>query len=355
MYFESRLWAFTREVRGRLCWTTILGLFSVTCGVARLALLGWFLGGLLAGEPLASLLPLIGLVGLAMVARALLEHARTMMAHRTAALVQAKLRRTLFEKVMALGPGYAAGQRSGTLTLALTENIDQLETYFGKFIPQFALAIVTPPLIFLLIAVIDLPVAAVLLLFAFIALFAPALWHGLDQKNAKGLRDSYGAFAADFLDSVQGLATLKAFGQSAARGRRLEERARDLAAKTLRVLATNVLARGITDSSIACGAAAALALGAWRVHHGLMTLPELTVIVMLGTETFRPLRDLRSALHQGMVGLSAAHGLYAILDAEPPVHDAVPAPVTGLTPELRFEGVAFRYPGTSRMIHKQLD
>src|SRR3546814_5807689 len=76
------------------------------------------------------------------------------------------------------------------------------------------------------------------------------------------------------------------------------------------VLGTNTLARGITDASIALGAAAALALGAYRVEAGEMELSALLVILLLGVEIFRPMRDLRSVLHQGMVGLSAAQGLY---------------------------------------------
>src|SRR4029450_3874703 len=94
---------------------------------------------------------------------------------------------------------------------------------------------------------------------------------------------------------------------------------------TMWVLATNSLARGITDSAIACGAAAALALGAYRVEGGAMSLSALLVILMLGVEIFRPMRELRSVLHQGMVGMSAAQGIYQVLDDQPEVADAAPA------------------------------
>ncbi|KXU31512.1 ABC transporter [Sphingobium sp. 22B] len=355
MYFESRLWAFTRGIRGRIVWTTGIGLLSVACGIGRLAMLGWLLAGLLGGKPIETLVRLILGIVAVMAARAALEQVRAMAAHRTAAMVQAKLRRTIFDKVAALGPGYAGMQRSATLTLALTESIDQLETWFGKFLPQFGLAILTPPLIFLTIAFIDLPVACTLLAFALLALFGPALWHALDQRNAQGLRQAYGAFAADFLDSVQGLATLKAFGQSKARGDRLAIRAQELCTRTMRVLATNVMVRGITDSMIALGAAAALAVGCWRIANGQMGLPELVVIVLLGTETFRPIRELRSALHQGMVGLSAAQGLYVLLDADPIVADAPAQALPTLAPTIDFDAVRFAYPGTSRTIHDGLD
>ena len=67
----------------------------------------------------------------------------------------------------------------------------------------------------------------------------------------------------------------------------------------MRVLSTSVMTRGITDAGIAIGAAAALALGVWRVSHGLMTIEALLIVLMAGTEVFRPLRDLRSVLHRG--------------------------------------------------------
>ena len=121
------------------------------------------------------------------------------------------------------------------------------------------------------------------------------------------------------------------------------------------VLATNVLARGITDSAIACGAAAALALGAFRVEAGTMELSALLIILMLGIEIFRPMRELRTVLHQGMVGMSAAQGLYQILDSRPLIEDAPAAPLAQpLAPSLAFEGVRFRYPGTARLVHDGL-
>src|SRR5262249_9416064 len=152
------------------------------------------------------------------------------------------------------------------------EGVEQLEVYFGQFLPQFLVSLVTPLVIFAVIAWVDLPVAGVMLAFALLALFAPALWHRHDVANSLGRQRAYAAFAAEFLDSVQGLATLKAFGQSKARADKLEGQARELFRRTMWVLATNVLARGITDSAIACGAAAALALGAYRVEAGAMSL-----------------------------------------------------------------------------------
>jgi ATP-binding cassette subfamily C protein CydCD len=356
MHFEPRLWMFTQGVRLRILGAVLIGLAAVGLGVARLALLGWLIGAVFAGRALADLALPAGLTAAAMVARGAFEHWRTMLAHVTAARVQTRLRRTIYDRIAALGPGSVSRQRSGALVLSLVDGVEQLETYFGRFLPQALVALLTPLLIFAVVALIDLPVAAVMLGFAVVALFAPAIWHKLDVANSRGRQQAYASFAAEFLDSIQGLATLKAFGQSRARADRLEVEARDLFRRTMWVLAINVMSRGITDSAIACGAAAALALGAWRVEAGAMSLPALLVILMLGVEVYRPLRELRTVLHQGMVGLSAAHGLYQILDDRPLVADAPPAPLDRpLAPTIAFEAVRFAYPGTRRTVHDGLD
>src|SRR3546814_16610851 len=98
------------------------------------------------------------------------------------------------------------------------------------------------------------------------------------------------------------------------------------------VLGINVLSRGITDSAIACGAAVALAVGAFRVAAGDMELTALLVILMLGVQIFRPMRELRSVLPQGMLGMPAAPGLHQILVA-PPLLAATPPPPPPRPPE----------------------
>jgi ATP-binding cassette subfamily C protein CydCD len=356
MHIEPRLWAFTKGVRLRILWAVLIGLAASALGVARLGLLGWLIGALFAGQSLEQLLLPVAAIAIVMVLRGVFEHWRAMVAHETASRVQVALRRTIYEKIAALGPGTVGRQRSGALTLSLIDGVEQLETYFGQFLPQFLISLLSPILIFVAIAFIDLPVACVMLLFALIALFAPALWHKFDVARSVDRQRAYATFAAEFLDSIQGLTTLKAFGQSKARGDHLEREAKDLFQRTMWVLATNVLARGITDSAIACGAAAALALGAFRVEAGAMDLSALLVILMLGIEIFRPMRELRTVLHQGMVGMSAAHGLYQILDSRTLIDDAPAARLARpLTPSIVFEQVQFRYPGARRLVHDGLN
>ena len=227
--------------------------------------------------------------------------------------MQETLRGKLYDKIAELGPAWFAGERTGGVMLSVVDGVEQLQSFFGQFVPQASVAALTPIAIFAFIVWWDAPVALVMLVAALVTLIAPASFHAIERRTGMARQQAMKGFGSEFLDAVQGLPTLKAFGQSTAYGSRLAERARLLSDTTMRVLSTSVMTRGITDAGIAIGAAAALALGVWRVSHGLMTIEALLIVLMAGTEVFRPLRDLRSVLHQGMVGQSAAAGIHALL------------------------------------------
>ncbi|HXJ82279.1 MAG TPA: ABC transporter ATP-binding protein [Candidatus Methylomirabilis sp.] len=356
MYLDRRLWEFTRGVRLRILWAVLVGLLAVAVGIARLALLGWLLARVIARDPLASLLLPAALAAVAILLRGALEYGRTMVAHHTATIVQAALRRAIYQRVTALGPAHFTLVRTGDVILSMVEGVQQLEVYFGQYLPQLAVAALTPFLIFACVAFVDLPIAFVLLAAALVTLVAPAAWHRLDSRNSRARQQAYAAFGAEFLDSVQGLGTLKAFGQSGARAKVLADKGQALFRRTMGVLGTNTLARGITDTGIAIGAAVALGWGAYRVRAGEMDLAGLLIVLMLGVEVFRPLRELRILLHQGMLGISAAQGIFNLLDARPPVDDRAERIVddAGLPPTVAFERVTFAYPGGRRPAHDGL-
>ena len=355
MYFDLRLWGFTRGVRLRIFGSVAIGVVAVLFGIARLALLGWLIARVFAGAPLNDLiLPFIG-VAAVMVVRGWLEYLRTMVAHNTAAIVQVHLRRVIFDQVTQLGPAHFGLERTGDAIVAMVEGVEQLEIYFGQYLPQLVVSILTPFLIFAVVAFFDVPIALVMLIAALFTLVAPQIFHHWDKKSSLERGRSYTAFAAEFLDSVQGLATLKAFGQSKARAKKLKTRAEDLFRSTMWVLATNSLARGITDTGITLGAAATLAYGAFRVSDGDMSLTVLLMVLMLGVEVYRPLRDMRSLMHNGMLAQASAQTIFQLLDARPIVTEKSTAtPADTLSPTVSFEEVSFAYPGGRRAAHEGL-
>jgi ATP-binding cassette, subfamily B, bacterial len=356
MYFDRRLWELTRGLRGWIVFAILLGLVASVVGIARFAILGVLLSHVFNGAGfLAVVIPAVG-VAAAVLLRGSIEHHRAMVSHRTATRVQETLRGRLYDKIAALGPAWFAGERTGGVMLSIVDGVEQLQTFFGQYVPQLSIAVLTPIAIFVFIAFWDVPVATVMLVFALVTLLAPTVFVHLEQRTSHGRQRALKAFGSEFLDGVQGLPTLKAFGQSRAFGMRLDDKARELCESTLRVLSTGVMTRGITDCGVAIGAAAALALGVWRVSHGLMSIQALLIVLMAGTEVFRPLRDLRTALHQGMVGQSAAAGINALLAAEPlvPPHPPNLQTVVPLMPTIAFEEVHFAYPGGRGAAHDGL-
>ncbi len=171
------------------------------------------------------------------------------------------------------------------------------------------------------------------------------------RRASVARQKAFKSFGEEFLDAMQGLPTLKAFGQGRAYGRRLAEKARTLSNETMWVLGMSVMTRGITDIGDCRRrgrARSRSAPGACRT--GEMSLEALLIVLMAGTEIFRPLRDLRTVLHQGMNGQSAAQGVHALLGAveSAPAGSATVSAETRRRPSIAFEGVAFRLSGRAR-------
>lgn len=345
MYFDSRLWQLTAGLRAGMAGGIFLGLLALAAGIARYVFLGQLLARVFDGAPWQDWLTPALCAAAMVLLRAFLDHWRTVQANRCAATVQHALRARLYDRIVTLGPAWFANQRTGGVMLTVVDGVEQLQAFFGQYLPQVAIAAAAPFAIFAVIAFWDVPTALVFLAAALFALFGPMAVHMLDRRASLARSKSLNDFGEDFLDAVQGLPTLKSYGQGKAWGQRLAARARSLSNNTFWVLSVSLLTRGISDLGVALGAALALTLGAWRVAHGDMSVEALLIVLMAGTEIFRPLRDLRSVLHRGMLGQSAAASIHALTDARP----LTPAPEAGgktpgrLAPTIEFDQVAFSY------------
>ncbi|CAB3643101.1 Multidrug efflux ATP-binding/permease protein [Achromobacter mucicolens] len=346
MYFDSRLWRLTEGLRAGMAGGIFLGLLALAAGIARYVFLGQLLARVFDGAPWQDWAAPALCVAAMVLLRAFLDDWRTVQANRTSAAIQHTLRARLYDRIVALGPAWFANQRTGGVMLTVVDGVEQLQTFFGQYLPQVAIAAAAPFAIFAVIAFWDVPTALVFLAAALFALFGPMAVHMLDRRASLARSRSLNEFGEEFLDAVQGLPTLKSYGQGKAWGERLAARARSLSDNTFWVLSVSLLTRGISDLGVALGAALALTLGAWRVAAGDMSVEALLIVLMAGTEIFRPLRDLRAVLHRGMLGQSAAASIHALMDAQP----LTPAPDTAgradaarLAPTIEFDDVAFSY------------
>jgi ATP-binding cassette, subfamily B, bacterial len=218
MYFDRRLWELTTGLRGRIALAIIIGLLAAGFGIARVALLGALLARVFTGSGFAIIATLAAGVAAAVLLRALLDHARTVIAHNNAARVQEGLRGRLYDKIAELGPAWFAGERTGGVMLSLVDGVEQLQSFFGQYLPQVSVAALTPLAIFGFIVWWDAPVATVMLVGALVVLVAPTVFHAIESQTGTARQQAMKSFGSEFLDAVQGLPTLKAFGQSTAYG-----------------------------------------------------------------------------------------------------------------------------------------
>ena len=330
MYLHPRLLSLALDVRWRIILSALVGMLAAAAGVARLAVAALIIADVVRGEASFQSLgwPLAGMAGL-IAARAVLQYWQEVMSHHTASIVKVKLRERLYRHSLALGPGHFDASRTGDALMSLAEGVERLEAFFGRYLPQMIVAAAAPLVIFAVMALIDLRTGLIFLAFALFTLVIPNLFHRWTRERSMARRDAYGALGADFLDAVQGLATLKAFGQSGARGELLAERARRLFRATMGVLAANAATGALTILGITGGAAVALGWGAARVADGELELRALLIVLMLGVEIFRPLRELVQLYHDGMIAMSSAEGIFAIMDSPVAVADPALRPAQG--------------------------
>ena len=329
MYLHPRLLSLAVDVRWRIIISAVVGMLAVAAGVARLAVAAIIIVDVVRGNATFESLtwPLVIMAAL-IVARAYLQYLQEVMSHHTASLVKVKLRERLYEHSLALGPGHFDSSRTGDALMSLAEGVERLEAFFGRYLPQMIVAALAPVVIFIFMALIDFYTGLIFLAFALLTLVIPNMFHRWNRERSMARRDAYGALGADFLDAVQGLSTLKAFGQSRARGELLAERARNLFRTTMGVLAANAATGALTILGITGGAAVALGWGAVRVADGDLELRALMIVLMLGVEVFRPLRELVQLYHDGVMAMSSAEGIFAIMDS----------PVTVRDPDSRLRG-----------------
>jgi ATP-binding cassette subfamily C protein CydCD len=353
MYFDWRLFGMTRGVRLRILLAALIGLAALPVSLARLALSGVVIAAAIHGVSVEALVaPLAAIAGL-LVLRAILQFWREDVSNRTAAEIKVRLRGWLYEHVLTLGPGPFDQRRTGAVLLTLVEGVEMLETFFGQYLAQIVVAALTPLIVFAFMAALDVPTALIFLVFAFFSLIVPGIFMRWNAASSQARRDAYAALGSDFLDAIHGLPTLKAFGRSRTHGALLADRARHLYRTTMGVLAANIATSGIAMLGISTAAALALGWGAIRVERGELPLQTLVIVLLLGVEVFRPIRELTALYHRGMIAMSATKGIYALLDAQPDVREPrTPPPASAegaapaaLRPELQFADVAFGYPG----------
>ena len=337
----------TRGARSRIALTVALGLAISGTFIAQGVVVALVVSRILSGEPWTGALALVGVVALLAALRMALLRWREMSSMLTAAEVKTALRQRLYAALLALGPGYMERTRTGTVQSTLVDGVEALEAYMGYYLPQSIVAVVVPLVIVAYICVLSPLVGMVVLVCVLAVPLAPRLWDGLLGQYGQRHWRAYTDLNAQFVDSMQGMVTLKAFNASERRGRILQDAALALYRATMAQLSISMIRNGVVGLAMSAGVAMAVAVGAFQVAGGALTLAGLLVVLFLSWECFRPLVELDSYWHKGYMGVSASTGIFALLEAKPEVADpdaAPPRPDPSSAPNsIAFVNVVFAY------------
>jgi thiol reductant ABC exporter CydD subunit len=303
-------------------------------------------GALLENLPGAELRAVIALLIGVVIARGATTWIRELAAQRSAIGIKSELRGQLTRKLIALGPAGLAAERSGELVAAAGEAIDRLEPYYARFLPQLIATALVPAIIVIFTLATDWLSGLIFLVTApliplFMALIGVAAQH-LSQAQWREL----GRLSAHFLDTLQGLTTIRLFGREAAERERLAAAGDSYRRRTLAVLRVAFLSGAVLELTAAISIAiVAVSLGL-RLVAGQVALETGLLVLLLAPEFYSPFRQLGADHHAGMEGRSAGERIFEILDAPLPVTRPDSPRLAPPRPQrIELRGVTYRYPG----------
>ena len=274
--------------------------------VGQALLMAGILAQLLQGAGLGAELGLILGVGALVLARFVLVWADALVAQATAGVTKAHLRAKIFSKLAELGPRYVGGERTGNLQAALVDGVEALENYFATYLPSSIAAVLTPAVAVGILATKDVWLALLVALFVIAAIVVPPLWNGQLSQANRQRRTSMLEMGAEFLDSLQGMVTIKAFGASATRRVVLADRTDTLATRTIREMRFMLVRNGLYSFIVVGGIAVVTAVAAVRAAHGELPAGTVFMALFLAREALRPVTNLDIAFHASYAAGAAA-------------------------------------------------
>ena len=254
--------------------------------------------------------------------------------------VKHRLREKVYAKLMKLGPNYRARVSTAEAVQISTEGVDQLEIYFGKYVPQFFYSLLAPVTLFVIVSSMSVKVAVVLLLCVPLIPISIVAVQKFAKKLLAKYWGTYTGLGDTFLENLQGLTTLKIYQADERYARKMDEEAEKFRKITMRVLIMQLNSISIMDMVAYGGAAVGIILSILELQKGSITLAETFFITMVSAEFFLPLRLLGSFFHIAMNGNAAADKIFRLLDTEEPKQGTInDIP----SEEITFEQVDFGY------------
>lgn len=265
--------------------------------------------------------------------------------------VKKTLREAIYTKLLKLGAAYKEQIRTSEIVQVAVEGVDQLETYFGAYLPQFFYAMLAPLTLFLVLLRVNVPSAVVL--FVCVPLIPAAI--AAVQTWAKKLLSKYwGQYTAlgdTFLENLQGLTTLKIYQADAFKNKEMNEESEKFRKITMKVLTMQLNSITIMDIIAYGGAALGVFFSVTQYQNGEVDLAGALLVILLSADFFIPMRQLGSFFHIAMNGMAASDKIFRFLELPEAPKKAAEFPKNA---EIVCENLRFSYEA-DREILKGID
>ena len=265
--------------------------------------------------------------------------------------VKKTLREAIYTKLLKLGAAYKEQIRTSEIVQVAVEGVDQLETYFGAYLPQFFYAMLAPLTLFLVLLRVNVPSAVVL--FVCVPLIPAAI--AAVQTWAKKLLSKYwGQYTAlgdTFLENLQGLTTLKIYQADAFKNKEMNEESEKFRKITMKVLTMQLNSIAIMDIIAYGGAALGVFFSVTQYQKGGVDLAGALLVILLSADFFIPMRQLGSFFHIAMNGMAASDKIFRFLELPEAPKKAAEFPKNA---EIVCENLRFSYEA-DREILKGID
>ena len=233
----------------------------------------------------------------------------------------------IYQKLLRLGAAYNRQVQTSEVVQVAVEGIDQLETYFGAYLPQFFYAMLAPLTLFAYLSFVDIPAAVVLLVCVPLIPIAIAAVQTWAKKLLANYWGQYTALGDTFLENLQGLTTLKIYQADAMKNEEMNDQAERFRRITMKVLTMQLNSITIMDLIAYGGAALGMVMACTRYKGGYVDLSGCLLIILLSADFFIPMRQLGSFFHVAMNGMAASDKIFRLLNLPeaPPRAAACPA------------------------------
>lgn len=345
---DKRLIGTVKESKKYIAGNVITQWISLIANIAMMTAITVLLSAVFI-DSLSSNLILITAVtaGLAVIIRAVCSMVSSRMSYLSSKAVKRVLREKIYSKLLRLGASYNEQIKTSEVVQVAVEGVDQLETYFGAYLPQFFYAMLAPLTLFIYTCFINVASAIVLLICVPMIPVAIALVQTWAKKLLSKYWNQYTALGDTFLENLQGLTTLKIYKSDAFKNDVMNEEAEKFRKITMKVLTMQLNSVTIMDVIAYGGAALGVIMAVTQYIGGAVSLQGAMLIILLSADFFIPMRQLGSFFHIAMNGMAASEKIFRLLELPEKEDSGCECP----TGDIVCENLSFSYNSEREILH----